>query len=97
MLPADAEKEFAGSQPTLKEAAAAKNYLNGKELCAVGQLMPAYPASRKLLAQAEKALSRVKSADLDDRRYKIYDKSENTEKWQLMKSLLSEARIYEEG
>ena len=38
-----------------------------------------------------------RKADLDDRRYKIYDKSENTEKWQLMKSLLSEARIYEEG
>ena len=38
-----------------------------------------------------------RKADLDDRRYKIYDKIENTEKWQLMKSLLSEARIYEEG
>ena len=92
MLPADAEKEFAGSQPTLKEAAAAKNYLNGKELCAMGQLMPAYPASCKLLAQAEKHTSidpddkhySKRKADLDDRRYKIYDKSENTEKWQLM-------------
>lgn len=39
---ADAEKEFmglttfSGSQPTLKEAVVAKNYLNEKELRAMG-------------------------------------------------------------
>ena len=45
---ADAEKEFmglttfAGSQPTLKEAEVAKNYLNEKELRAMGQLVSGY-------------------------------------------------------
>ena len=45
---ADAEKEFmglttfAGSQPTLKEAVVAKNYLNEKELRAMGQLVSGY-------------------------------------------------------
>ena len=45
---ADAEKEFmglttfAGSQPTLKEAVVAKNYLNKKELRAMGQLVSGY-------------------------------------------------------
>ncbi len=35
---------FAGSQPTLKEAAVAKNYLNEKELRATGQLFILYMA-----------------------------------------------------
>ena len=45
---ADAEKEFmglttfAGNQPTLKEAVVAKNYLNEKELRAMGQLAVSY-------------------------------------------------------
>jgi len=45
---ADAEKEFmgltafAGKQPTLKEAVIAKNYLNEKELRAMGQLVSGY-------------------------------------------------------
>ena len=45
---ADAEKEFmglttfAGNQPTLKEAIVAKNYLNEKELRAMGQLVSGY-------------------------------------------------------
>ena len=45
---ADAEKEFmglttfAGSQPTLKEAVVAKNYLDEKELRAMGQLVSGY-------------------------------------------------------
>ena len=45
---ADAEKEFmglttfAGSQPTLKEAFVAKNYLDEKELRAMGQLVSGY-------------------------------------------------------
>lgn len=45
---ADEEKEFmglttfAGSQPTLKEAVVAKNYLNEKELRAMGQLVSGY-------------------------------------------------------
>ena len=45
---ADAEKEFmglmsfAGEQPTLSEAKIAKNYLNEKELRAMGQLVSGY-------------------------------------------------------
>lgn len=45
---ADAEKEFmglttfAGNQPTLREAKIAKNYLNEKELRAMGQLVSGY-------------------------------------------------------
>lgn len=45
---ADAEKDFmglmsfSGEQPTLKEAKIAKNYLNGKELRAMGQLVSGY-------------------------------------------------------
>ena len=45
---ADAEKEFmglttfAGKQPTLKEAVIAKNYLDEKELRAMGQLVSGY-------------------------------------------------------
>lgn len=45
---ADAEKEFmglttfAGNQPTLKEAKIAKNYLNEKELRAMGQIVSGY-------------------------------------------------------
>jgi hypothetical protein len=45
---ADAEKEFmglttfTGSQPTLKEAKVAKNYLNEKELRAMGQIVSGY-------------------------------------------------------
>lgn len=45
---ADAEKEFMGlttfegNQPTLKEAKVAKNYLNEKELRAMGQLVSGY-------------------------------------------------------
>lgn len=45
---ADAEKEFmglttfSGNQPTLKEAKIAKNYLNEKELKAMGQLVSGY-------------------------------------------------------
>lgn len=44
----DAEKEFmglmtfSGNQPTLKEAKIAKNYLNEKELKAMGQLVSGY-------------------------------------------------------
>jgi len=54
---ADAEKEFmglatfAGSQPTLKETVVAKNYLNEKELRAMGQLVSGYLDSIKLLDQ----------------------------------------------
>ena len=45
---ADAEKDFmgimtfSGEQPTLREAKVAKNYLNGKELRAMGQLVSGY-------------------------------------------------------
>ena len=45
---ADAEKEFmgvmsfSGNHPTLKEAKIAKNYLDGKELRAMGQLVSGY-------------------------------------------------------
>ena len=33
---------FAGSQPTLREAVIAKNYLDEKELRAIGQLVSGY-------------------------------------------------------
>ena len=42
---------FAGNQPTLKEAVVAKNYLNEKELRAMGQLVSGYLDSIKLLEQ----------------------------------------------
>lgn len=59
---ADAEKEFmgltnfAGKQPTLKEAVVAKNYLDEKELRAMGQLVSGYLdfAERQAERQAER-------------------------------------------
>ena len=59
---ADAEKEFmglttfAGSQPTLKEAVVAKNYLNEKELRAMGQLVSGYLDFAERQAEREQAM-----------------------------------------
>ena len=63
---ADAEKEFmglttfAGKQPTLKEAVVAKNYLNEKELRAMGQLVSGY------LDFAERQAEREQVMTMDD-------------------------------
>ena len=60
---ADAEKEFmglttfAGSQPTLKEAVVAKNYLNEKELRAMGQLVSGYLDFAERQAERERAMT----------------------------------------
>ena len=60
---ADAEKEFmglttfSGSQPTLKEAAVAKNYLNEKELRAMGQLVSGYLDFAERQAERERAMT----------------------------------------
>ena len=60
---ADAEKEFmglttfSGSQPTLKEAVVAKNYLNEKELRAMGQLVSGYLDFAERQAEREQAMS----------------------------------------
>ena len=60
---ADAEKEFmglttfAGSQPTLKEAVVAKNYLNEKELRAMGQLVSGYLDFAERQAEREQAMT----------------------------------------
>ena len=60
---ADAEKEFmglttfSGSQPTLKEAVVAKNYLNEKELRAMGQLVSGYLDFAERQAGREQAMT----------------------------------------
>mgnify|MGYP000195418586 CR=1 FL=1 len=60
---ADAEKEFmglttfAGNQPTLKEAVVAKNYLNEKELRAMGQLVSGYLDFAERQAEREQAMT----------------------------------------
>ena len=60
---ADAEKEFmgltsfAGKQPTLKEAVIAKNYLDEKELRAMGQLVSGYLDFAERQAEREQAMT----------------------------------------
>ena len=60
---ADAEKEFmglttfAGSQPTLKEAVVAKNYLDEKELHAMGQLVSGYLDFAERQAERQQAMT----------------------------------------
>ncbi|MBD5555328.1 MAG: virulence RhuM family protein [Roseburia sp.] len=60
---ADAEKEFmglttfAGTQPTLREAVTAKNYLNEKELRAMGQLVSGYLDFAERQAEREQAMT----------------------------------------
>lgn len=60
---ADAEKEFmgltsfTGKQPTLKEAVVAKNYLNEKELRAMGQLVSGYLDFAERQAEREQAMT----------------------------------------
>ena len=60
---ADAEKEFmglttfAGNQPTLKEAIVAKNYLDEKELRAMGQLVSGYLDFAERQAEREQAIT----------------------------------------
>ena len=60
---ADAEKEFmglmsfAGKQPTLSEAKIAKNYLNEKELRAMGQLVSGYLDFAERQAEREQAMT----------------------------------------
>ena len=63
---ADAEKEFmglttfSGNQPTLKEAKIAKNYLDEKELRAMGQLVSGY------LDFAERQAERQQTMTMED-------------------------------
>ena len=60
---AGAEKEFmglttfAGSQPTLKEAVVAKNYLDEKELRAMGQLVSGYLDFAERQAERQQAMT----------------------------------------
>jgi hypothetical protein len=60
---ADAEKEFmglttfTGSQPTLKEAKVAKNYLNEKELRAMGQIVSGYLDFAERQAEREQIMT----------------------------------------
>ena len=60
---ADAEKEFmglmtfSGSQPTLNEAKVAKNYLNEKELRAMGQIVSGYLDFAERQAEREQAMT----------------------------------------
>ena len=60
---ADAEKEFmgvttfAGNQPTLKEARVAKNYLNEKELRAMGQIVSGYLDFAERQAEREQVMT----------------------------------------
>lgn len=70
---ADAEKEFmglttfAGNQPTLKEALVAKNYLDEKELRAMGQLVSGYLDFAERQAEREQAMTMQDWADHLDR------------------------------
>lgn len=70
---ADAEKEFmglttfVGNQPTLKEAVVAKNYLNEKELRAMGQLVSGYLDFAERQAEREQAMTMKDWAEYLDR------------------------------
>ena len=70
---ADAEKEFmglttfAGNQPTLKETVVAKNYLNEKELRAMGQLVSGYLDFAERQAEREQAMTMKDWAEHLDR------------------------------
>ena len=65
------EKEFmglmaiAGNQPTLKEAVIAKNYLNEKELRAMGQLVSWYLDFAERQAEWEQAMTMSIGEHLD--------------------------------
>lgn len=48
---------FAGKQPTLREAVVAKNYLNEKELRAVGQLVSGYLDFAERQAEREQIMT----------------------------------------
>ena len=70
---ADAEKEFmglttfAGNQPTLREATIAKNYLNEKELRAMGQLVSGYLDFAERQAEREQPMTMQDWANYLDR------------------------------
>jgi len=70
---ADAEKAFmglttfAGSQPTLREAVIAKNYLDQKELRAMGQLVSGYLDFAERQAEREQAMTMKDWAEHLDR------------------------------
>ncbi|MCM1284074.1 MAG: virulence RhuM family protein [Muribaculaceae bacterium] len=70
---ADAEKEFmglttfAGNQPTLREAVIAKNYLNEKELRAMGLLVSGYLDFAERQAEREQAMTMKDWAEHLDR------------------------------
>ena len=70
---ADAEKEFmglitfAGSHPTLREAVIAKNYLDEKELRAMGQLVSGYLDFAERQAEREQAMTMKDWAEHLDR------------------------------
>lgn len=70
---ADAEKDFmglttfAGKQPTLKEAVVAKNYLDEKELRAMGQLVSGYLDFAERQAEREQAMTMKDWAEHLDR------------------------------
>ena len=70
---ADAEKEFmglttfAGKHPTLKEAVIAKNYLNEKELRAMGQLVSGYLDFAERQAEREQVMTMKDWAEHLDR------------------------------
>ncbi len=70
---ADVEKEFmgltsfAGKQPTLKEAVVAKNYLDEKELRAMGQLVSGYLDFAERQAEREQAMTMQNWAEHLDR------------------------------
>ena len=69
----DAEKEFmglttfAGNQPTLREATIAKNYLNEKELRAMGQLVSGYLDFAERQAEREQPMTMQDWANYLDR------------------------------
>ena len=77
---ADAEKEFmglttfVGNQPTLKEAVVAKNYLNEKELRAMGQLVSGYLDFAERQAEREQAMTMKDWAEHLDRILTMTDK-----------------------
>ena len=58
---------FAGKHPTLKEAVVAKNYLNEKELRAMGQLVSGYLDFEERQAEREQVMTMKDCAEHLDR------------------------------
>ncbi len=69
---------FVGNQPTLKEAVIAKNYLNEKELRAMGQLVSGYLDFAERQAEHEQAMTMQDWEEYLDCILRKYERCGNT-------------------